>query len=105
MKSNEALNRIFDNLMNGAVYGHDRITWRDDFPDEAIAGKASFTTALYKHDIKPIFCWRHYGESANKATKKDLLWIIESIFDTSPEMFEKQYLTRTAFREKYGREY
>ena len=105
MKSNEALNRIFENLMHGVVYGHDRITWRKDFPDESIAGKNSFTTALYKHDIKPLFCWNCYGSSANHATKKDLLWIIETIFNETPETFEQKYMTRTAFREKYGRNY
>ena len=51
-----ALTRIFDNLMAGAVYGHDRLSWRDDFPEKAIAGKPMFTTALYKHYRKPIFC-------------------------------------------------
>lgn len=101
---NEALNRIYGNLKNGDVYGHDRITWRNDFPETKLAGKPMFTTALYKHYCKPLFCWRHYGESANKATKKELLWIIENIFDTTPEKFENQYITRTAFREKYGRE-
>lgn len=102
--ANEALNRIFDNLQNGAVYGHDRITWRDDYPEKAIAGKPMFTTALYKDSVKPLFHWRHYGSSANKATKKDLLWVITQIFDLTPEQFEQKYITRTAFREKYGRE-
>ena len=100
-----ALTRIFDNLMAGAVYGHDRLSWRDDFPEKAIAGKPMFTTALYKHYRKPIFCWSHYGSSANKATKKDLLWIITQVFDLTPEQFEQKYITRTAFQEKYGREY
>ena len=101
---NEALNRIYNNLKNGAVYGHDRITWRCDYPDESIAGKPMFTTALYKDCIKPIFHWRNYGSSANSATKKDLLWIIETIFNETPETFEQKYMTRTAFQEKYGRE-
>ena len=101
---NEALNRIFENLMNGAVYGHDRITWRCDYPEKNLAGKPMFTTALYKHAYKPLFCWSHYGSSANDATKKDLLWIITTIFDITPEQFEKQYMTRTTFAEKYGRE-
>lgn len=102
--ANEALNRIFDNLQNGAVYGHDRLSWRDDFPEKAIAGKPMFTAALYKHYCKPIFCWSNYGSSANKATKKDLLWIITQIFGLTPEQFEQNYITRTAFIEKYGRE-
>lgn len=101
---NEALNRIFENLNGGAVYGHDRLSWRCDYPEKNLAGKPMFTTALYKHYCKPIFCWCYYGSSANKATKKDLLWIISCIFDMTPEQFEKQYMTRTAFQEKYGRE-
>ena len=102
--ANEALSRIFDNLQTGAVYGHDRLSWRCDYPEKSIAGKPMFTTALYKDYLKPIFHWRCYGSSANKATKKDLLWIITQIFDITPEQFEKQYMTRTAFQEKYGRE-
>lgn len=102
--ANEALIRIFDNLQNGAVYGHDRLSWRCDYPEKNLAGKPMFTTALYKHYCKPIFCWTNYGSSANKATKKDLLWIISCIFDMTPEQFEQKYITRTAFIEKYGRE-
>ncbi|MBQ1776610.1 MAG: hypothetical protein IIZ93_00490 [Acidaminococcaceae bacterium] len=103
--ANEALSRIFDNLQNGAVYGHDRLSWRCDYPEKSIAGKPMFTTALYKDYLKPIFHWRCYGSSANKATKKDLLWIITQIFGLTPEQFEQSYITRTAFQEKYGREY
>lgn len=101
--ANEALNRIFENLMRGEVYGSIS-KWRDDYPDQALAGREMFWTVLYKHWCKPVFCWRNFGESANKATKKDLLWLIVEIFGTSPEGFEQKYITRSAFREKYGRE-
>ena len=103
--ANAALTRIFDNLTAGAVYGHDRLSWRDDYPEKAIAGKPMFTTALYKDSFKPLFHWHNYGSSANKATMKDLLWIITQIFDCTPEQFERRYITRTAFQMKYGREY
>ena len=103
--ANAALTRIFDNLMTGTVYGHDRSSWRDDFPEKSIAGKPMFTTVLLKDNFKPIFHGCNYGSSANKATMQDLLWIITQIFNVTPEQFERQYITRTAFQEKYGREY
>lgn len=100
---NEALNRIFDSLMAGEVYGSIS-RWRDDYPDPALAGREMFWAVLCKDRIKPLFCWRNYGSSANKATKKDLLWLIVEIFGTSPDGFERKYITKKAFREKYGRE-
>ena len=27
------------------------------------------------------FCWHHYGSSANKITKKDFKWLLQTIFD------------------------
>lgn len=35
--------------------------------------------------------WRHYGSSANKATLTDLLWVIEHIFEQTPEQFYKTH--------------
>lgn len=106
MSQNEiALNAIYNMLWNGAVFGHDRINWRNDYPEKEIAGKAMFTTVLYKDYFKPIFKWSCYGSSANKATKKDLNWLIRNIFKCTPCEFLNKYMTRKDFIEKYGREY
>lgn len=99
----KALNRIYSNLQNGETYGHIAY-YRQDYPEKDLAGKEYFSFNLGKHYCKPLFCWTHYGSSANKATKKDLLWIITQIFGLTPEQFEQSYITRTAFIEKYGRE-
>ncbi len=99
----KALNTIYKNLMNGNVYGNDRLKWREDFPEKEIAGKAMFTTNLYKHYCKPLFCWQHYGSSANNATKQELKWIIENIFKCTPCEFLEKYMTRKEFEIKYSR--
>lgn len=38
-----------------------------------------------------------YGSSANPATKRDLTWIIRTIFRTTPAEFERKYITESAF--------
>lgn len=100
--ANETLNRIFDNLQNGETYGHIAY-YRQDYPEKDLAGKEYFSFNLGKHYYKPLFCWTHYGSSANKATKKDLQWLINTIFGMTASEFEKRFITRTAFIEKYGR--
>lgn len=101
----KALDIIYNNLMNGCIYGNDRLQWRDDFPEKEIAGKAMFTTNLFKHYCKPVFCWQYYGSSANKANKTELKWIIKNIFDCTPCEFLQKYMTKEEFQQKYNREY
>lgn len=76
---------IYDNLMDGKRYGY--VLRNVRFP--------VFHTILCKHWCKPIFCWNHYGSSANKATKKELQWIIEVIFKVTPEEFVNKFECRT----------
>lgn len=40
-------------------------------------------------DGTPIFCWSHYGSSAEKATKEDLEWLLKVIFKSEPSEFVK----------------
>lgn len=76
------LNEIYKNLKAGMVYGYmvRNVKW------------PYFHEALYQGTInKNLFCWHHYGSSANKATKDDLDWIIRVIFKTTPEEFVDKY--------------
>lgn len=104
MKYSQSMNRIYNNLMAGAVYGYVS-TWRADYPDKALAGKERFQTALYKHACKPLFCWQHYGSSANRATKSDLAFILHKLFNMSAPQFEKRFITREEFKRRFGRDY
>lgn len=103
MKYSKAIDRIYNNLMSGEVYGHVSF-YRRDYPDKQLAGKEYFSANVYKHYCKPFICWTHYGSSANKATKEGLSFVIHKIFGMNALQFEKKYITRTAFQEKYGRE-
>lgn len=51
------------------------------------------TVLSFGHDLDgtPIWCWCHYGSSAEKATLESLEWLIRVIFRTTPEEFEKTY--------------
>ena len=80
MENNRAINRIYDNLQAGAIYGEYVLTMR--FP--------YFSEALFK-TIYGNIGWSHYGSSANKNTINQLAWIIEVIFKTTPEQFEQKY--------------
>lgn len=39
------------------------------------------TTACTIHVNNNLFYWRHFGGSANKITKKDFRWLLQTIFD------------------------
>lgn len=75
----EPLFRIYDNLVNGKKYG--RYITDVKFP--------YFELALWKSG--KYFKWRHYGESANRATPAELAWIILIIFEMNPLEFEEKY--------------
>lgn len=79
--NNNALIEIYNNLKNGMIYADYLSNVR--FP--------CFWYVLTYDRIKNLFFWRNFGESANKATLKDLAWIIEQIFDTTPEAFAEKY--------------
>lgn len=77
----EALRTIYQNLKNGQIYAHYMENVR--FP--------MYYAVLSYDRVKNLFHWRHFGSSANKATKKELAWIIETIFKTTPVNFMIDY--------------
>lgn len=87
----KALDTIYNNLKNGMIYA----TYLDyvRFP--------CWWYVISYDSIKKLFCWRNAGSSANKATKKDLLWIITVIFKTTPIEFINTYSCVT--REEYNK--
>ena len=93
MTQREALNTIHAALMRGEIFGTVHHL-RADHPD---GPRPYFSPALYKIPLKPFIGWTHYGSSANKATKKEIDWIIRQIFDTTPTAFLDRYTTRSAF--------
>lgn len=78
-----ALEKIYNELNRGAVFGIDRFN----------APRFPYFDAVMWTNEKYIF-WRNYGSSANKNTIQDLEWILENIFKTTPEEFLKKYITR-----------
>lgn len=84
---NEALDRIWGNINAGMRYGRDFLNVAYPFFEEVLY--IGTGTGLKKY----IF-WRHYGSSANRVTKADLRWVIETIFRMTPEEFERAYEAR-----------
>ena len=48
---------------------------------------------------RPLIGWCHYGSSANRATKKELRWILNHIFEMRPTEFIKKYTRINAIGE------
>jgi hypothetical protein len=95
MAYSEALNRIYNNLKNGESYGSVS-RYREDMPG-GWGGKEYFHCQLSYSSIYKLFRWTCFGSSANRATKKELSWIIRKIFNTTPAEFERRYITKSAF--------
>jgi hypothetical protein len=87
----KALNIIFNNLKAGKVYATFYSNVR--FP-------CYYYNIIYNR-VKNIFYFSHYGESAVAATKEKLAWVIEVIFNCTPEEFIARYECVTA--EEYNR--
>ena len=49
--------------------------------NKKIISDESFYYSGIVYSYKSFFCWRYYGSSANKQTKKALKWILQNIFD------------------------
>ena len=82
MSRKEALQEIRKNLLDGKRYAR----WFD------YGVKYPFwDVKLYYNRIKKLWCWQNYGSSANKATLRELEWIITVIFKMSPAEFVKTY--------------
>lgn len=86
MKSNnDALNLIFDNLRRGCCYGRMFNNCRFPFFDVVLRVNPLYPDLIY---------YRHFGSSNIRANKRDLLGLIETIFDTTPENFVRYYECR-----------
>ena len=89
-----ALESLYNALMNGEQYGTlDYWNYYENKPLQY----AGFYTVLYKDPAKNIFHWANYGSSANKATLKDLQWILETIFHTNAHEFTQKFMTMTEY--------
>lgn len=75
---------IYENINSGKVYGYMFTNCRYPF----------FDTVLSVSENNKYIRWQHYGSSANKNTIKELQWLIETIFKTTPEEFAKKYECR-----------
>lgn len=91
---NNTLKAIYNSLKNGEKYGK-FVYW--DYYNNKPMRYPYFHIALSKHDYKNLFLWENYGSSANKATLKDLNWIITEIFNTTPDKFILEYMTETQY--------
>lgn len=88
------LKTLYNRLQQGETFGTFRY-W--NYYDNKPMTYPMFDTVLSKHYCKNLFCWTHYGSSANKATMKDLHWIITTIFQTTAKEFMRQYMTKTEY--------
>ena len=75
--SNKKINEIYKSLKAGFTYS-------DGF-------RGIYFDGVY-------FRWNNYGSSAVKATKQDLKWLLENIFDdTTENTFESKYKKGNGF--------
>ena len=96
MEKDEALMLIYDDLKNGYRYG--RIIDRVRFP--------YFETVLCPIQDKrgEYIKWRHYGESACDMTIQNLQWVLDKIFEKTPEEFLEEYEVVDDIREYFIRQ-
>lgn len=75
----DALHTIMNNLKAGKVYG------------KTCEGRIEpyFWFVMCKDGN--FIHWVHFGRSANRCNLKELKWIINVIFDTTPEKFIEEY--------------
>ena len=81
---------IYENLMNGGVYGYQVNYVRYPYFCYVLnLGTCGWTG-------RKLFYWHHAGSSANRATKKELKWILGNIFEMTPDEFCEKYECRRA---------
>ena len=88
-KNKYALRKIMHNLKQGRNYGYFMFwNYYHDCPMRFPMFMWNLGYDKYAHVIR----WRNAGSSANKATLKDLEWIITVIFETTPIQFLHDYI-------------
>lgn len=84
MEKFDALMRIYDNLQRGCKYGKMETNCR--WP--------VFHTNMCLNTTGDYIRYNNFGSSAIKNAPAELLWVIDIIFRTTPEEFEKEYEMR-----------
>lgn len=92
-ENNDALHYIMRSLREGYSFGTDRIDGYR-FPFYSMVLDLQYSQASKRN----VIYWRHYGQSANAANLKELRWIIETIFKTTPVEFLRTYIREDASR-------
>ena len=82
----DALHKIYHNLQDGKSYGKQMNKYKYSFFYNQLC--------LTESRDEKFIAWTHYGSSANQNTLGDLAWIINTIFDTTPEKFAAEYECR-----------
>lgn len=80
----KALETIFNNINNGKVYGNMFTKCKYPF----------FNINLCLGNNPKYIYWCNFGSSHNNNNLRDLQWIIETIFKTTPEKFISEYECR-----------
>lgn len=79
----KVIRNIYDMLQDGYSYGN----FNHWYPN----GERYFKQQMYVTDDGKYIHWEHFGASANRNQISELKWIIENIFDTTPEQFVQDY--------------
>ena len=88
-KNKYALLKIMHNLKQGRSYGQFRY-W--NYYDNRYMPFPMFWWNLTFDKYANVIRWNNAGSSANKATLKELEWIITVIFKTTPIQFLHDYI-------------
>lgn len=95
MEERLTIDHMYDGLMRGYKYvlkSTLRYNW-EAFNEGRLRyftpGSSDYIVLGDEKDGTPIFMWGHYGSSANKATKNDLEWLLETIFKCESDDFTK----------------
>ena len=85
-----AIDFIYNELNSGRVFGKHCIK-----DASGMLYKYPFIRAALYITTNNYIGYTHYGSSAVKNNKQDLQWVIENIFDTTPEKFLETYVSCT----------
>ena len=90
MRKQSAIDRIYNRLCAGDSYG--RPVWDVSWP--------YFETVLWRYENRGHWYigYKHFGSSAVTDNTDKLRWLIRTIFDMTPEQFEKEYISRDTLK-------